>query len=75
MPWLLRSVIAFEALRLVCWAIFISYLAFGHSVAEGRERQMERLCGCNDRLPGKGPRNPGSLPERIRPRLAGWLDR
>ena len=39
MSWILRSVIAFEAFRLVCWVIFISYLAFGYSVAEGRENE------------------------------------
>lgn len=39
MGWLLRCVIAFEALRLVCWATFISYVAIGYSVAEGRENE------------------------------------
>jgi hypothetical protein len=39
MSWILRSLIAFEAFRLVCWVIFISYLAFGYSVAEGRENE------------------------------------
>jgi hypothetical protein len=39
MNWVLRAVIAFEAFRLVGWVIFISYLAFGYSVAEGRENE------------------------------------
>jgi hypothetical protein len=41
--WLLRCVIAFEALRLVCWAVFISYLATGYSVAAGRENEAYML--------------------------------
>lgn len=36
---ILRSVIAFEAFRLVCWGIFLAYLAFGYSVVEGRENE------------------------------------
>jgi hypothetical protein len=39
MSWILRGLIAFEAFRLVCWVVFISYLAFGYSVAEGRENE------------------------------------
>lgn len=37
--WLFNCVIALEAVRMICWVIFLSYLAFGYSVVEGLENE------------------------------------